>query len=195
MNKDTLTHPYMWTYSGKKLMVEDLKPEMIDIQSIANGLAKECRFGGQIEGFYSVARHSLILRHALSLELPRHQWIYPLMHDAAEGYMRDMCKPVKVCLPDYNKMEDKVLAVIAEKYGLEFPFPSIVKSYDTRIVLDEAEQLFFNEPAWIQDFAEHDIFPIGLDIKPRDWRTDLNEFLHCFYADIREHQLWKDRIK
>lgn len=195
MNTDTMTHPFMWTYSGKRWMVDDLKPEMIDIESIANGLAKECRFGGQIEGFYSVARHSIILRHALSLELPRHMWIYPLLHDAAEGYMRDMCKPVKVKLPDYSAMEDRVMTVIAAEYGLEFPFPEIIKRYDTKIVLDEAEQLFHDRPPWIDDFIANDIFPIGLDIKPRDWKTDLDEFLHCFYADIKEHTLYMEKNK
>lgn len=195
MNKDTMTHPYMWTYSAKKFMIEDLKPEMIDIESIANGIAKECRFGGQIEGFYSVARHSIILRHALSLQLPRHMWIYPLMHDAAEGYIRDMCKPVKVLLPDYSAMEERIMKVIAAKYGLQYPFPEIVKQYDTRIVLDEALHLFHDEPEWVKDFEVHGIYPIGLDIKARSWKQDLDDFLRCFYSDIREHTLYLERDK
>ena len=187
MNEEQLTHPYMWTASGKKWMVEALTPDMIDMQSIAYGLAKECRFGGQIEGFYSVARHCLVMREALSKVLIRPLWIYPLIHDAAEGYVRDMCKPVKVCLPDYKVLEDKVMEVILEKYGLG-EIPQIVKDYDTRIVLDEALTLFRHTPLWVNDFRDVGIYPLRIEI-PRHytWEEDLAEFQRVFREDMKAY--------
>lgn len=188
LNKDTLTHPYMWTASGKRWMVDGLKPEMIDMQSIAYGLAKECRFGGQIEGFYSVARHCLIMRKALSRILIRPLWIYPLIHDAAEGYTRDMCKPVKVRLPDYTALEDRVMETILEKYGLHASIPDVVKEYDTRIVLDEAITLFKHTPTWIQDFADVGIQPLGIEISSHHtWQEDLAEFQQVFRQDLQAY--------
>ena len=184
----SLTHPYIWTATGKKLVIEDLKPEMIDIKSIAYGLAKECRFGGQIEGFYSVARHSLILREALRGYLPRTDWIYVLLHDAAEAYLRDMLKPIKLCLPDYNRLEAKMMEVILQRFNLPGPFPGIIKQFDTRIVLDEAKALFNSAPIWTQDFEDHGISPLGVKIEEYPWRADLQEFLTTFHRDMAARQ-------
>jgi hypothetical protein len=101
-----------------------------------------------------------------------------------------MCKPVKVCLPDYNKLEDKVMAVIAEKYGLRYPLPKIVKEYDTRIVLDEAAALFKHTPVWIRDFANAGIRPLGIHIpRNRHWQEDLEEWQKVFKQDLCEYNM------
>jgi len=165
-------------------VIEDLKPEMIDIKSIAYGLAKECRFAGQIEGFYSVARHSLAMRQALRGLIHRDDLVYALLHDAAEAYLRDMCKPIKISLPDYNILEDHVMRVIAEKYKLDYPFPPIIKEYDTRILLDEAKSLFKVTPPWVQEFKDEGIKPLGVLVEEHPWRQDLHEFLTAFHSDM-----------
>lgn len=186
---ETMTHPFIHTHSGKQWVVEGLTVDMIDIESIAHGLAKECRFGGQINCFYSVARHCLTMRESMKHLLPREEWIYALLHDAAEAYIGDIPKPIKVCLPDYNVMEAKVMDVIARKWELDpdkFDMPEI-HLFDSKIVLDEALQLFTHSPNWVTDFYSKGIYPIGIKIEPRDWRTDVAEFLLAFHEDINAH--------
>lgn len=176
------THPFIWTASGNKWVIDDLQPDMIQVDDICCGLAKECRFGGQIEGFYSVARHSIILTNYIRAHklLPEHDLLAVLLHDAAEAYLGDMPKPIKVTLPDYNKLEEAVMKVIAQRFGLQYPFPDVIKQCDTRIVIDEAFQLFACTPPWIEDFSAAGITPLGIDVG--------NGFDHSWMDDARDFQ-------
>ncbi len=74
-------------------------PATIEIRSIAAGLSKICRFSGQCPRFYSVAEHSL---HAAALAdflcVPDEAKAAVLLHDAAEAYIGDMVKPLKICM-------------------------------------------------------------------------------------------------
>lgn len=180
-----LRHPYIHVANGGRLYVEGTRPDMIDIKSIAYGLAKECRFAGQSEGFYSVAQHSVLMRdyallHALC---PKDQLIYILLHDAAEGYIGDIAKPIKVTLPDFNQIEDRVLEQICMHFGLALDFPPIVKQLDNRILVDEASQLFDGIPDWVQDFHDIGIQPLGIQIRPWTWEESLYYFAEAFCED------------
>lgn len=189
MNTPT-RHPYIWVpdAANKSWYVDNIQPDMIDIVSIAKGLAKQCRFGGQIDYFYSVAQHSILLRNALPCE-PQFK-IFGLLHDAAEAYIGDMPKPIKVTLPDFNKLEDRVMQAIASKYTMYYPFPATVKEYDSRILVDEATQLFNDTPDWIQDYIDGGVEPLGINIVPWRWQVAQSAFLEMFEIDIAAYNEW-----
>jgi uncharacterized protein len=47
------------TVSGRKLDLDDPKPDQICLEDIASALSKVCRFGAQPKRFYSVAQHAV----------------------------------------------------------------------------------------------------------------------------------------
>ena len=47
-----------------------------------------------------------------------------LLHDASEAYIGDMPSPFKKLMPDYKKLEDNLMKVIAQKFGFEYPLRS-----------------------------------------------------------------------
>lgn len=101
------------TISGKYVNVFDPNPDDILIEDIAHALSHQCRFGGHLPEFYSVAQHSL---ECFLLASPEEE-LQALMHDASEAYLLDMPKPIKLGMPQYNDIEDKLMKVIADKFG------------------------------------------------------------------------------
>lgn len=73
----------------------------VHIRDIAAGLARECRFAGQIFGYYPVAQHCVIGSLIADATV---QYSF-LMHDAAEAIIKDIPSPLKALLPDYRKIE------------------------------------------------------------------------------------------
>ena len=124
------------------------KPEDVDIESIATALSNICRFGGHCPVFYSVAQHCV---HACELAWCDSQnqptMLAILLHDAAEAYIGDMVKPLKVMMPEYVKTEKAVERAIADRFGLT-SLPEAVKLYD-RLML-KAEKMHF----WPHDTEE-----------------------------------------
>lgn len=125
------------TYSGKLVNVIDPDPETIDIHDIAHALANQCRFGGHTKIFYSVAQHSLLV----AAKAPAKYKLEALMHDAAEAYLIDLPRPVKRLLPDYDKMENNLMMIIALKFGFKWPMPKVVREADDKMMLLEIASL------------------------------------------------------
>lgn len=137
-----MIEPYIETSSGKAFYFMDPKPDQIDIEDIAFALSNNCRFNGHCSGFMSVAEHSVAVARRLKtkgfgIRLCR----TGLLHDAAEAYITDMPSPIKQFLPDYNKMEDRIMEVIGEKYNLDFDNYKEVKQADWEQLSDEAHYL------------------------------------------------------
>ena len=122
----------MNTFSGKKLNLLDPKPDQIDIQDIACGLAYKGYFSGQTPAFFSIAQHCLMVANLIPLEYVNNRdvMLLALMHDASEAYTGDMIKPLKVHLPEFQKIENRLQTVINEKYGINWDLMDIVKPYD-----------------------------------------------------------------
>ncbi|WP_407605347.1 NAD(P)-binding domain-containing protein, partial [Pseudomonas aeruginosa] len=99
-----ITTDYVSTFSGNRFY--PLRPHIdkVAIEDIAHGLAYQCRFNGQTQVFYSIAQHSLIVASLVPPPLR----LAALLHDAAEAYLGDMVKPLKVLLPEFAALEDKV---------------------------------------------------------------------------------------
>jgi 5'-deoxynucleotidase YfbR-like HD superfamily hydrolase len=68
------------------------------------------------------------------------------MHDAAEAYIVDVPRPVKVLLENYSSIEDKIMSVIADKFRFQWPMPEFVKEVDDGIIIDEMDKMFSLAP-------------------------------------------------
>lgn len=130
--------------SGLYLDLADPQPDQITIEDIAGGLSKLCRFGGQIETFYSVAEHCVhCVEQAEADGLPLETQIACLMHDAAEAFIGDMVKPLKVMMPEYKDVEQNMEAVINAKFGIDMLHQQEhVRKIDHEMLIAERRALF-----------------------------------------------------
>lgn len=171
------------TASGYPFWVLDPRPEDIRIEDIAAHLSRICRFGGALREYvivpdpdsfsghgvtpvfvetYSVAQHSVLV----SRNVPQEFALEALLHDAAEAYVGDVIKPIKLLLePDwdeiaklagfgdvfaatlcfaissFSRIEGRVDAAIRTKFGLPLEMSPEVKEADYRAVLTEHRDL------------------------------------------------------
>lgn len=155
---------WMQTYTGRRFHPLDPDPDDVDIADIARSLSMQCRYNGQVERFYSVGQHCVLVSELVDAE----HALWGLLHDAAEAYVGDMVRPLKKDMPDFQAAEDRVLAVIAEKFGLDgTTIPQAVIDADTRILLDERAAILA-PPAGDWGISGE---PFGIDIgvwNPRD---------------------------
>lgn len=114
MNVLPTATPYTSTRSGRRFYLMAPRPDDVDLDDIAHGLAHQCRFNGQTTTFYSVAQHSLLVAQLV----PRRLRLAALLHDAAEAYLGDVITPVKAMIPDFALIEAHVLAVIGHRFGV-----------------------------------------------------------------------------
>lgn len=168
---------WMQTFTGKQFRPFTAKPEDIDPEDIAHALSMICRYGGHSRRFYSVAEHCVLMaNYALEDASPEAQGraretaLWCLLHDAAEAYIGDMVRPLKVTprFGAYRELDDKLTAAIAVRfdapvYGGKL-IPDLVKSYDSRILLDERAAVLTPPPQqW--DVDEQGLKPLGVQIR------------------------------
>lgn len=130
--------------SGLYLNLADPRQDQFTIDDIACALSKICRFGGHVESFYSVAEHSV---HCLGVArddcLSPNEQFACLMHDAAEAFVGDVVKPLKVMLQNYDAIECRMEGVIADKFGIDFvTTKAAYKKIDHEMLIAERRALF-----------------------------------------------------
>ena len=125
------------TFTGRNLDPFDVSPDELEIRDIAHALAQTCRFGGHCREFYSVAEHSVLV----SALCPGDYRLEGLLHDAAEAYLGDLPTPLKLILPSFAEAEDRLLQVIARKFGLTVPLPPSVQAADKAMLEQECAVL------------------------------------------------------
>lgn len=160
---DWLSASWMQTYTGIAFRPWADHEEMVDLidpRDIAHALSQVCRYGGHTRRFYSVAEHGVLISRAV----PEEDRPWGLMHDAAEAYLGDMVRPVKIGLQEYRDLEGRVLLAIASRFGLNmFGYPQTVKDADNRILLDERVELLTPPPqSW--DTSIEDLEPLGCEV-------------------------------
>lgn len=128
---------FFTTFSGIKFYPLDPRPEEILIEDVAHALSMVCRFGGHTRIFYSVAQHSVLV----SSKLPDELKFVGLMHDATEAYLGDMIRPLKLEMPEYREVENKLWKIMAEKWGLPEKIPDLVKYHDNCALMTERRDL------------------------------------------------------
>lgn len=175
-NRPTSRGDWFQTFSGKAFYVLAPHPEEICILDIASALSKLCRYGGHCIRFYSVAEHSVHIAERVS----KQNRLTALMHDATEGYLGDMIRPLKYQISQYRDIENNLERVITKKYGLIYPFPAEVKKLDNRILMDERIQNMNDPPMkWNSDEQNE---PLGVTLQY--WSPDeaKSRFIEAFYA-------------
>lgn len=168
--------PWMQTFLGNKFTFDFPRVQDIEIEDIAQSLSLQCRFNGHVKEFYSVGDHCL--RVVSRVSPPNKFW--GLMHEAAETYMSDIITPFKYHWRRrrfLKSMEERILKVVAEKYGLPWPIPREIKEVDRRIWATEQRDLR-NKPrfAWSTDVKP---YPERI-ISTGSWRIDKFVFMEQF---------------
>jgi hypothetical protein len=144
MNYELLTH------SGQVVDLLHPDPQTIRLEDIANGLASTIRYRGALGMQLTVAQHCVMLSYWNDMEPSRRVWA--LFHDAAEAYLGDVPAPARR-LPDttgFFVAEQRLLAVIATKYGLEGTrCPDSVMAADKVIAAYEVDR-YGDNSAWAE---------------------------------------------
>lgn len=166
---------WILTHSARHFSYLDPRPEDIHILDIAEGLAKESRYNGHTRGFYSVAQHSWLCSHVVA---PAFQ-LEALLHDAAEAYCKDIPRPLKECLADYQAIEARVDGAIRAKFGLPPTMSAAVKKADLILLATERRDLMPpDDTPWpIIDGIEPLARPIITMMHPRAMAFFLRRYL------------------
>jgi uncharacterized protein len=128
---------WILTATGRHFSYLDPRPEDIHILDIAQGLACESRYNGHTRSFYSVAQHAW---HASQI-VPREHALEALLHDATEAYCKDIPRPLKELLPDYQEIEERVDGTIRAAFGLQGSMHPAVKNADLVLLATERRDL------------------------------------------------------
>lgn len=170
--KDTPPRAWQRMLSGRRLDLLDPSPLDIEIEDIAQGLARVARWNGQTKGphAFSVAEHSLLVeRLATHFEpgLDRKWRLASLLHDAPEYVIGDMISPFKNALGlDYRAFEGRLQEAVHMRFDLPPKLPvkiaKLIKRADRVSAYLEATQLagfstsesarFFGRPRGLAGF-------------------------------------------
>lgn len=134
--------PVIRTANGIWFNAFDTDSGMIVIDDIAHALSNQCRFGGHLPKFYSVAQHSVLTSEIVA---PEHR-LAALMHDASEAYLLDIPRPIKKKLSNYAEIEYRIMNLIALKYGFEWPLNEEVKRADEAMLQKEWNEIMLGHP-------------------------------------------------
>lgn len=131
---------FISTFSGRSLSLLNPDPKSIVLDDIARGLANKGYFGGQTPKFYSIAQHSLLVYQLVYLSgADREESRAALLHDGAEGFINDMLKPLKVMLPVYCEVEEKISRAIFTRFDIDYDLIKRIKPADT-----EAQEIAYS---------------------------------------------------
>ena len=159
--------------SGRRLDLLDPSPFDIEIDDIAQGLARVARWNGQTHGdhAFSVAEHSVVVEHlcgVLEPDWPVKWHMAALLHDAAEYVIGDMISPFKAALGlDYKAFEERLENAIQVRFGLPGKLPAkikkTIKQADRLCAYFEATQIAGFAPDEAENFFGAP--PAGLHVK------------------------------
>lgn len=133
------------TKTGIYINVFEPTIEMICIEDIAHALTYQCRFGGHLPKFYSVAQHSLNCSYLI--QDPKLK-LSALLHDASEAYLLDIPRPIKNRLSNYKEIEDGLMKLIALKFGFKYPLQKEIKDVDETMLQTEWDYLMLGKGTW-----------------------------------------------
>lgn len=182
---DNWRGPWLPTASGGKWYLLFPDPADVRICDIAAGLARTCRYGGQISpeiDMLSVSEHSVRMTwHAIDrkIAVTREDALEILLHDSPESYIREIPSPLKRMLPGYKEIEARSEAAIRQAFGLTGEVPAFVKELDRAIVLDERDFAIVDAT---QDWEADRRGIARLGVKHQGWgpREAMRQFLETY---------------
>lgn len=156
------------TASGVTFCIANPDPAMVNVFDIAHALSRICRFGGHVTvEHYSVAEHclnclSLARRNCESREVQ----LAVLMHDAAEAYIGDVIKPLKILMPEYGEIERRVERVIGQAFSIDFELHAeAIRKYDHALLVAEKNAFLRNGCLSFKFDGEHHVLDYGIPLK------------------------------
>ena len=172
-----MPEPYVITYTGIAFPFLSSKPEHVNIIDIAHQLSLTNRWGGASRIPYSVAQHSILV----SRHVPLEHKLAALLHDASESYLTDLPRPIKRSpgFDRYVDIERSIMRVIADKFGFEYPFSTIVLRADNVALNTEARAIL---PDGVHKWAD-DVY--DCEILEQPWRDVESQFLNVFSKLIK----------
>lgn len=170
MIETTRRGDWMQTFTGRAFYPLDPRVDDIVPADISHALSLICRYGGHTLRFYSVAEHCVLMSHAVRPE----NALWALLHDATEAYVGDMIRPLKGSMPAYRAAENRLMAVICERFGIADDCPAEVKLADTRILHDERDALM--APSHRPWTSLNDFKPLGVTVE--GWQPSEAEFMY-----------------
>lgn len=134
--------PTLELVDGQLFYLLEPNPEALSLDAIAYALSNLCRYTGHCKPFYSVAQHCV---HVSTL-VPREHALAGLFHDASEAFIGDLSRPLKDALDTIAPgvirfVEGRIHAVIAERFGFEYPFDPAIKHADNVALATEKRDL------------------------------------------------------
>lgn len=163
------------TSTGTAFNVIDPRVEDVHIDDIASSLSKQCRYAGHTKRFYSVAEHCV---HVARLAPPDRK-MEALLHDGSEAYLLDIPRPIKKAMPEYRVIEDRLMTVIATKFGFSWPMSAEITALDNRILHDEVQQNMVAVPGVPWGIPGD---PLGITLGFWTPARARNEFIRAFYT-------------
>ena len=166
--------PWQQTVNGHAFFPGDPRPADLHLDDIALSLAKQCRFNGHCEGFYSVAQHAVVVSELIEEENRRTRdpltvsmWrevLWGLHHDDGEISTGDIPSQIKQLVPEIKAIEHPIELAIAQRFCLTYPAPQIVKWADRKALAMEKRDVMGrraagNREQWAKDLPA-----------PADWR-------------------------
>ena len=172
--------------SGIYVYPEDPRPEEFRIYDVAHKLAFQCRYGGGVTHFYSIAEHCVLgtekIEHKFKLDF--------LLHDRAEAWLQDFMRPLKMkAQPWYGELERRVERVSAPVWGIKDPMPGEVVTLDYRLCIDEKQQLYRPEFTTENHLEEGE--PVGITCACMDPYEARDVFLET-YGYLTGDYSWKE---
>lgn len=128
------------TATGGRVFFDPIDVSEVKLRDLALGAARETRFNGQYRqdvAFYSVAEHCVWASHIA----PPGYRIAALVHDAAEAFIKDITKPLKNLLPDYQQLERPFEDALRAKFNWPDWRNDIVKKVDMQMLAAERDAL------------------------------------------------------
>lgn len=175
---------WIQTHSGRKFDLGAPDPSSVRIDDIAQHLSLTNRFNGATREPYSVAQHSCLVSDAC----PREYRLQGLLHDAAEAYVGDLTRPLKICLEQlggrhaFDATYQRVTTAIEQALGVDLVLlPPEVKTCDDILLATERRDLMATAPepwAWLPP-------PLEERIQVWDWKHARRQFLARFDALMR----------
>jgi hypothetical protein len=176
---------HITTYKKHRFSPLAPRVEHIDIDDIAHALSLMCRANGHFRDFFSVARHCVnCCREGAARGYPRDTLLLLLLHDASEAYISDLTRPVKLGIPEYREIEERLQSVIWERFGLA---PTAEQSGVVRLIDDAMLKAEFAHFAG--EILEIETPPpqIPPDFAPKSFARDEQDFL-ALYKQLTDCQ-------
>lgn len=166
------TDPYIRCRSGKRFHILNPVAREMDIADICHALSVMPRFNGHTQVPYYIAQHvSLCCDQAP----PEHKRA-ALGHDFAETWTSDLISQIKSLLPRYRVIEERIEAVVASKYGFQFPYDPLIKEIDLTLLATEMRDLMS-----VSDHRSLPYLPLPIHIVPWTSARCRREFLKRYH--------------